>query len=545
MARTRNSKGNCNNNRPPVSKRETRKNSTKSERRAKEAEDTVAKMSKENPYEWHSKFKTFSDDAANFPFATPLARSLGFGDDRIVTPGVMEIRFIPTIGYSADQRSPINRSASRFRTYLRSVQKASADYDSADIMIILMAVDSLLMFHQMCTRAYDVCQLYTPVNKYYPDSLLLAMGIDPSIKYDLSRFRLFINQLGINLTRFIMPDNFDINYRHQWMCEGLYLDADNERAQTYLFVPEGFWQYSNTGATGSKLIWKSWFKSPNTTDLDGIIQFATSMLNALSNDDDVDIINGDLYSAYGSAGTKGIKQVADLETVIPVYDPVVLSMIENATLVGGFSPTYTPEITQDPSVNGNGLIFQPTFAGNTTFAYAKDAANYFPNVFFNRAGAPGLVMNMHLTSPSSEAVMEASRLMVCSTTAGGPASTAGAEFSPDVFGSDVACSMNIWYYSTISGNLVSYRIGTNGVPRTMGEAGGLTPNLTQMFGFVMPFDWAPFLWGYTLNNNNQVNIEEALGDLDNATFIAASQLNNVHEASLLSLFDVPEFAGKV
>lgn len=522
-------------------RRNTRNNSSKKERQAQEVENTSVKMSKENDYGWHSKFPSFSRDAASLPFATPLGDGVHLSNNDIApVPGVMSLRFIPTVGYSSDQKSAINRSASRFRSYLRSVQKASADYDSADIMIILLAVDSLLTFHEMCCKAYRVINLWSPTNKYWPDAILLSMGIDPSIRFQAAEFRGFINQLGINLTRFVMPANFDLNYRHQWMTEGLYLDSNTEKAQTYSFTPAGFWVYSNTGSNGSELTWLPMNKSNNAAKLNDLITMATTMLNALSNDDDVDIINGDLFAAYGREGIKPITQLNDLEVLIPKYDPVVLSMIENATICGGFAPGYTPKITQDASVNGKGLIFTPTFVGT-------DIGNNEGN-FANAVGSTtNVLLNMHIPSPSPEAVMEATRWTVCSSVTAQVSSVDG-RFSPDIFGSDVIADLEIFYFSATTSGIQKITMTGNSIPTTLSDQQSVwTYDTMLMFvSFLQCFDWAPLFYLTNYNGSAKLtDIYSVFGDLDNVTAAYPWQLNMIHEASLLSLFDVPEFAGRI
>lgn len=520
--------------------------STRNQRRAAEVEDTVVAMSKENDYGWHSKFPFYAKDAASFPFATPLGGVLSTTNgDKIITPGVLCLRFIPTIGYSADSTSAVNRSASRFRSYLRSVQKASADYDAQDIMIQLMAVDSLLCFHEMCVRAYETINLWTPTNNYYPEALLIASGISPSIRFQAEQFRGFINELGINLTKFVMPKNFDINYRHQWMTEGYYLDGNTDRAQTYMFTPAGFWKYDNTATTGSQLVWVPMNESNSTADLTTLISIATQLLNALSNDDDVDTINGDLFAAYGREGLKPIQEVRELQVIQPKYDPVVLSMIENATITGGFAPGYTPLIYQDPTVNGKGLLFTPTFAGNNI----GDANKYCLNATGANMGA---LINMHLDHPSPEAVMEATRWIVCNSS-DSQISQVDGRYSPNIFGSDVISKMAIFYYNpdVLTNGVQKLEFSSNTVPWTVDPDNTFwapPSSLLIFLSMIQNFDWAPMLYLAQVSGTGtaaKVNIRSIFGDIDNITAASSQQINWIHEASLLSLFDVPEFAGRI
>lgn len=529
-------------NSKPMNKR----NSTKNERRRKEVVDTVEK-SQENDYSWHSKFASFSRDAGTLPFATPLGNSLRINEDKVYTPGVMALRFAPTIGYSADQRSAINRSADRFKTYLRSVQKASADYDASDIMIVELAVDSLLMLHRHLIRAYKSANLYSPTNRYYPEALLIAMGFQPTIRNEMSRLRGFINQLGINLTRFVMPANFDINQRHKWMVEGLYLDGNTDKAQTYLFVPAGFWKYDSTASSGGSLVWVSGPSATQGWELDQWIATATELLNALSNDDDVNTINGDLYSAYGQSGIAPIPVVNDLDMLLPVYDPVVLSQIENCTIVGGWAPGYVPIITQDASVNGKGLLFTPTFMGNSSMRiYSSPTAAADSGICANAAVCnSGAVVNMHIQSPSPEAIMEATRLVVAvDQPLPNPTAVSG-QFTPTIFGSDVIFSVGIAYFNWLE-QLSVYEISTQTVPYRQYIPDGVVQNVvTDVWAMTAAFDWCPMFYNTTIGDSGSVDINQIMADIDNIAWIPSWQINMLHEASLLSLFEVPEFEGRL
>lgn len=528
----------------------TKSNSSRGQRRLKEEVDTAVRndYSKRNDYSWYAKFPQFTKDAGTLAFGIPLGQPIDLGDgtDFLTVPGIMRISYIPTIGYSDSLASPINRSALRFYTYLRDIQKAASKYDVADVMMYLMAIDSCYAFHALMKRAYGVAQLFTPVNKYYPRTLLQCMGFDPSIADNLADFRATINRFALNIGRFAMPTGFDITVRHQWMNEGLYVDSESTRAQTYVFVPEGFWKFNNTVTTGSQLDWVPWMstnKAENLHTLAQVQQFADQLLTAIYNDQDTGNISGDLYSAFAGKLMK-IEEVPSMYSIMPAFNQRVLSQIENATLVGGFAPTYTPVISQDPSVNNGAIIFKPTFAGNSEEMYdSSDNSSYFNPIY----QAPGQLLNMHMDSPSAEDVIEATRL-----TAGTSKATASADaqgIALDMFGADVASRMTIYVFNASNPAAVSpLWITTNSI---LVETGAAVSNprvpftTAQAFALMEAFDWHPMVYLSTYSSakaGSKADIQQVFADVDNLTYASGPQLAMMHEASMLSLFDVPQMA---
>lgn len=530
----------------------SRSNSSKNQRRAKEIADSAVDMSKTNDFNWYNAFPQFTKDAGSLAFGIPLGQPIVKANgDYMFIPGIMSLQFYPGIGYSKDMSSPINRSAVRFYTYLRNIQKAAAKYDSADVMMYLMALDSCYMFHSLMRRAYGAAQLFTPVNKYYPKQILSLMGFDPSIADDLAAFRAYINQFAISLGSYTVPGNIDIFNRHQWMCEGLYLDGVGEKAQTYMFVPEGFWKFNNTVTTGSQLDFVPWMaQDTNTTTLHTLSQvqaIGKSLINAILNDEDTGNISGDIYSAWGPNGVKKMVETPEGLQVIPVYDETVLSQIENATIMGVYSSSYTPVISQSPEVGNGAIIYTPKFKGVT------DAKTAYVNGSSSPSGAslygqplftaPGAFLNMHVSQPTPEQVIEATRLMVDVNTGMG-VTTSHEDISPSTMGADVVSRTKIGVFDYTTGNTIGMRTivhTSNGI--YMGDGG---PSI-EYLALNTVFDWSPMQWVYKLTQNGEsgnwiygIDINRPGADIDNLTYVSATQLEMMHEAVMLSLFNIPQ-----
>lgn len=505
----------------------TDENSTKGQRRAVEISDSAAVLARDNPVAYYTKFSKFAMDSAKLPFSMPLGSEVSVqGNDEVYTwyvPGVMRIRFTPTIGVSDDFSSPINRSSNRFYTYLRSNQKASGKYNHQDITMMEVAMDSCYMFHALLTRIYKIVRDFTPVNQYYPRALVAACGaIYDDVKANLQDFRSYINAYAYNLGQYAMPANVTLFDRHRWMCEGLYTDSSSTRAQTYIFVPDGFWLYDNTVETGSQCTFLQYLTPGPSAGQHTVAELMTmgnQLLNAVSGDEDFAYISGDIYNFFGGDVYK-LPYLNENDAVLPSYSEIVLSQIENATVTGPLLPSSLV-ISQNPSVNEGAIIFKPAI--DTTLTY----------VTHNYSGAQGVPMNFHHDSPSSEDVIEASRLMVTldlSMTA----------ITVKYCATEIVTTLDVFSRNPATG---AYR--SNPVYSNTLEVNESNLTLASMIGLLTDvshlaqFDWAPqvelFTVGTDLTNRSFVG---STWDIDNYDQIKEQYLKNIHMACLFSLFEV-------
>lgn len=525
----------------------------KTERRAEEEVDTALKQykSRSNPWTWYGAYPEYAEQVTNLAFGIPLGQPIDLGNgDTTTNAGIMILHFYPTPGNSVDLNSPLNRQAFKFQTYLRSIQRAAASYDAADTIMYAMAIDSLYMYWSMMRRAYRTANLMSPVNKYLPRRLLQAQGIDPSICENLADFQSYINNFAISIGRFTMPKEFDINLRHMWMCEGVYLDSSSNRSQMYCFVPMGFYQYDNTVTTGSQLVMQPWqsIDDPNPTlhTFSEIVALGNQLLNAVINDQDTANISGDLFRAYPESSIMTLPVLDAAEIIIPVYDETVLSQIENSVAVGApyasnsaTSPTY-PKITQDPSVNNGAVLFDWYYTGGLV---ASGLGGYY--VYNYPLMYPNAVLNSHSSNPTSGEIMEMTRLTpVTEQTV--ELNNTGIRLGLQSHGSDIIAQYMIgvtsftnpaairWLQSRT--NTIYYRTDTSAL---LSGSNGL-----EWIALSEQFDWAPLIYIASVTPvagaAPSVDFRFFAADVDNMTVASATQMFNIHEAAMLSLLDIPQ-----
>lgn len=518
---------------------------TKNQRRAEEIADTAVAESRSNPISFYNKYNNFMTDAAKLPFSYPLGYKFDnlfsgpnspvvIDQNDFVVPGLMTLRFTPTIGVSHDFTSPINRSSIQFWTYLRSIMKAAGDYDHQDITMMTLALDSCVMFHSLLRRIYGLLPDVTPLNKYYAKAIINACGVnyDDLVK-NIQDFRAYINEFAYRLQQYAIPKDIELINRHSWMCEGIYTDSVSTRAQTYMFLPFGFWQYDNTVETGSQLIFKYWSYDPST-GLDGqytyaqIMQFGNELINAISGDADFAMISGDMFTLY-KGNTYTLPYVTEGYQILPKYDQVVLSQIENATILGVFDSSYTPVISQNPGVNAGAIIFEPVM--------------YTPNASFYGDAA----INIHYDNPSPDQVVEATRL--CATVTPNLTVTSNTVAYVKSCGTEIINLIKVFKLAPATDQaIVSLSVARRKhlLSDTVNQE-----NLNGAIGIVSAalnlaqFDWAPRIeiyQTYTTETSTEYHIIGTTWDIDDISDVDSNQLAIIHDACLWSEFDVPRMS---
>lgn len=500
-------------------------------------------MSRSNPYSFYSKYSQYLDDASNLPTAAPLGvrfetlfkgpGTLPVSDENdFVVSGIMTLRFIPVPGVSADMSSAMNRSSIQAWTYMRSIMKASADYDHQDITIYTLAIDSAVAFHSLLKRVVGMLPDSTPLNRYYCKPIIEASGIDyQDLLGHISDFRAYVNQFAYDLAKFSIPNGIELINRHQWMSEGIYTDSPTTRAQTYMFVPYLFWKFDNTLPKGGGLTAMPW---AGLHTFEEVRTFGNTLINAISNDEDFAFISGDMHALY--AGNEMVlPYVNESYQILPKFDEVVLSQIENATIVGGVATGFANDqpylaITQNPNVNEGAILFD---------AYTQTVLPYYGDV----------AMNFHKDRPSNQDIVEASRLIAVNTL-DDPVTHAGTQWTKLLAcGTELVVSADVYKYSPAQDKSV-LALEVNQRKRQFSQQ-LVQENLDDQISIISTmcqfaqFDWAPrieLFQKYTGSEGEPVHIIGTTWDIDVITDIEPNHMKNLHDACLWSEFDYPSGA---
>lgn len=416
------------------------------------------RTSKPNDWRWYAQNEQLLKDAASFPYSYPLGNRLNLGGDVAIdvnkgsVPGIMAIHTAPTFGWADNPNSPINVAARNIYSYVRHANSGHANYDAPDLMLYLCAMDNLYSYIAYLKRIYGVVATYSYTNRYYPKAIVEAMGVNFShVQSNLADFRAAINVMAVKVGSMCVPASMSYFAKHMWMYDGYYLDGDQDKAQTYMFVPDGFFVYSLNGDGAgmldySPLPYAAGSNKPTMVDESDLltthqlIEYGNTLLDPILSSEDMNIMSGDILKAFGSGELYKVDGISETYTVLPSYDTEVLQQIENLSLIGSFADDHAV-LLQDTSVGGGFLIFTPSF--QHPYAFPSEVATHPGyNVFLANN-----FINFHHGDVTPADTMEASRMSNIAHEVNYEDNT----LTYHTFGSEVAMYAYIYYYSDWSG----------------------------------------------------------------------------------------------
>lgn len=514
---------------------------------------------KPNDWRWYAQNPQLVSDYASFPFGAPLGNLLQYGDrlyDSTSVPGVCAIHFCPAVGLATNENSPINVAMRRLYSFVRHANSGASNYDAPDLMLYMLCVDSALMYHEYLKRAYGVLQDYTAFNRYYPKALITAMGINfDDITANIASFRGYINQYAIKLSQLWIPNSMSYMARHAWMCQGLYTDGTSEKAQTYMYVPDYFLQFTLTEGVGSAVAIEGPARTAGGATFKSLMDFGNSLLNPMISNEDFGIMSGDILKAFGSSGIVRPLAITDQYQVLPVYDQEVLSQMENATLLtlapgGANQPILT--VTQSTAV-GTGYLksgnkFEVTI-GTADVLDAGTEANCaaLAAVYSNRQ-----LLNMHHSGVTPAEVMVATRLMNVlefSTPMGWSLDSVSKQITTlatvPTMGSEIVTRTIMYKFGGSQG--VTTGLQAMPIQKTLFHGASVSgsintlpiANMFNSLTTVTSFDWHPGIY-LGLGLGKGVFPTLPIQDIDYYTFLDKENLVNMTTAALLSEFSIPQ-----
>lgn len=494
-----------------------------------------------NDPSWYIREGQLAKDVASFSFNTALGNPITLEIDNVggsdvvgntfEMPGIMRLHTIPSVGFSENGSSPINLAAKNLYSWVRHANSGHSNYDSPDLMMYIVAMDSLYAFIWHLQRAYGTARVYSQKNRYIGDALLTAMGFIPSdVRANLANFRSYINMLIVKASAFCTPTSMSLFSRHTWMYQGIYKDEDVEKSQFYLYVPDFLYAYNETsGGPGfcepvaclAKDTPSSYYIENQTRSIGGWEMIGDYMISKLVSSEDINIMSGDIRKAYGENGIWRIGLVPEDYACVPIYSGEVLDQIHN-TVFTGYFPRYVDdytdptqlgaysiksfEIYQDPLNPDNPILCKPQFAmaSGTSVEHICD---------------------MEENEPSPERVLVGTRNMIHGTTT--KYTVSGNSYfitEMDSFGSDLCLFADVL---------------------TLASNGGISyyPMYSDHRAYVKAdiftrFHKAPLTYKFDDTSGQHV-LEEVLGEVGDFILMDKSDIDKMHQSAILSMLGVP------
>lgn len=504
---------------------------------------------KPNDWRWYAASPQLIIDYASYPFGTPVGSKTWTQStlDRTAVPGVMVLGFVPSVGKADSEVDPINVAMRKLYSFVRYQNSGAKNYDAPDLMLYMLAVDSCYMYLAWMKRIYGVAlKDYTPFNRYYPGTIVQGMGVNfQDVVSNIVKLRGYINQYAFKLTQLFIPNSMSFMARHSWMCEGIYTDSTSSKAQTYLFNPEAYYQftYDTSGAGKCQYL----YVSQNMT-VEDVISYGEQLLGPLIANEDFGIMSGDILKAFGEGGIVKPAPISEDYQVLPVYDQEVLSQIENATILNG--TISSTGVTQATDVGTGYLISSSNFNLELDIPFdlgLKDATSY-NQLITNLMDAMGSsrLINFHHDSVTPADVMVATRLTNILSTVGVPTFSASQNqiwipATCETFGTEVVTRCRVYGFGTPV-NSTNYGMMVDKYPllltniystQTESTVNSLYNmlNYNRLIAGLSTFDWHPQMWTQVLGYNGTTFIGasrcQRILDVDNYTIIDAQNLKQM------------------
>lgn len=488
-------------------------------------------MHKFNDVSWYVKNPQILKDAGSLSFNNPLGATLQMEDVVPINstfsanpgtthmPGIFSISFIPTAGKSKDNSSALNMAARNIYSFVRHANSGHANYDSPDLMLYLLAMDNIYMLFNHGKRVYGIARYYSQYNRYLPEGLIEAMHFDKDdVINHLADLRYGLNVIAAKLNALCVPNTMNLFTRHSWMVSNVYRDADESKAQNYLWVPTGYFVYDETGSPrGGYLAAKDF----GTYTVETFISALNEALAAIIESEDMNIMSGDILKAYGAGKLWTLGAIGEEYSIEPVYNEEVLNQMHNTTCFwADYDHTGIPQnsIRQNPDTGA--LIYDPAI-----FPYAGLPADKTQA----HVGFP-IVINMPRGDVTPDQVIVGTRNTVQVAISSNPDAT---DMDFDSLPSELVTNFTI-YTKGENSSLTVYNFNSV-FASTTGVSTFSTMQLMNL-AQISHFDWHPILYLLDAVSNTFLGY---VGDMSNYTLVSANTLKKLHDTAILSELDVP------
>lgn len=524
-------------------------------------DDVRVKSKGMNDISWYTKNPELVRSAGSIPFSAIAGESLGNGN---VLPGILSIDWIPNYDFR-DNANAMKQAFDSMFSFLVHANSRNYTYDPIDLGVLTLSGIEVFSILASAVRAYGVAKYYTEESRYTADAILNNLGFNgDDVRHNLGQMWFDLNMLIERTRQIWIPNTLPLLARRIWLNSNIYLDAEGKRAQVYIYNQHRYFAFSsrvgkdfgsslvaaqirlggqplifapgndNYSAVGTieRYAWSDWYNVIN------------DMIDRLINDQDRGIIYGDILKAYGADKIYAMPTIPSDYRIEPIYNPEVLTQIENTTFASDFNPIGY--------VQTNAVFLEPWYRYAHTGSETIKPKAVIPK-------AP--LLNFHQKEqPTPEQIMVATRMMIAGNklltvkvptdeaeflrggdTGSAVAYTNKIALAPQAAGSEIAMTVSLtWKYTDDAG----FRVAPEQIPYEHG------------FRF-STFDWHPILYGLNQGNNYTTMGEKigelsdtdlttnnfssrVLGEIDNYCKMEVSMLKKLHDVAIFGLLGIPQ-----
>lgn len=454
-------------------------------------------------------------------------------------PGVMEIDFVPTIGYSPDINSPASIAFQKLHAFLQSTVSVSIDPEPADLGLYMFAWDTVFMWYNSLCRVHATMNGYDLLNRYYPRALVAAQGFNFSDLFSKqAQLEYYINALGYKISQFYVPAGYEFMSRHMWMTSGIYLDADEPKAQAYVFRPHIMYTFvetdTNKPAYLDPIVLQPYYDKGGFT-MEDIISITETLINPILQSGTMRDISALLLRAFGASNMMKIDGVLPGDIINPEYKPEVLEQLGNSTIFP------IPDLSSDSTFGDSFQITQGELDSGVKAGAIIQTCQW---VIKDKTANPDYLLQLYVANRmlnvmngnyTADNVLEATRWMVIPALATKDVDPkVGTYLSFNGYGTEILCGLTIYYINF--NNDVSYMLGFD----TYFDIS--KPSIYEVFrrlSLQSAFDWSPVAYGCTgpTTEGGTSYVHGPICEARDFTVVGNLELTKIHETKVLSAFD--------
>nr|AVX53310.1 putative capsid [Marmot picobirnavirus] len=504
-----------------------------------------------NDVKWYSKYPQMIKDSANLPFNSiaglpvkvDLANKTSAG---LLIPGIMRVDLFPTIGLGLNADSNVNITAKKIYSFIRHANSGSANYESSDLMMYLIACGNIYAFISALERLYGCLRTYNERNRYWCKGFVQSLDVDlDDLVEHANDLRGLHNYLVAQMNSFATPRQFSFFEKMFWIQSGVYGDSESEMAQLYYFHLTHYLRFSGTKvSTGSALepVRIAGSGVENKIRYTDLKQFGLDLINSFYNDEDIGIMSGDILKAYKDDIWK-LGFIAEDYAVLPQFNEDVLWQIQNSIAYGDIRDIAEfPEATIDDLMNCGYVVQENNLIkSNPQFIVHRGEEEDYQLSDTQKINLTSMIQefqpifNSRKDRQSPDTNMEGTRLMACATGTEVNSDATGA-YRGWIYASEVVCDVfvptNYNIYRNVTGDAL-----LAGIFHSFICEKDLNVTLTD-FANLSQFDWHPAIYVFALPAGDIVNIRSVFEDLDMYTVLSKETLANLHNIALFSEFSV-------
>lgn len=276
-------------------------------------ESKKAHINPVNALSWYVRDNQMLLDTCRLPYNIPVGLPVGrvgnldaiiqHVDEDYAIPGIAVMSVVPTIGNAKTSVDPVNVAFAGMYTHMRSTNSGRWDFFAPDVAMATLAADSLYYTVKYYQRAYNTLFMFHNANKYLPQALIEAQGIDyDDLKANASWFRSQLNQRIERINALKVPSELYLFARHEWMFENYYIEGPSEKDQIYMYRPAAYYVYSLSDEGPGQLLCHRYLAGATGTEgrmtAADMIERLDLMLNPIFDDEYFNIIGGYIAKTY-------------------------------------------------------------------------------------------------------------------------------------------------------------------------------------------------------------------------------------------------------